>query len=155
MRRYTLEIRGRQFIVDVNEISPNRFEVMVGGKTYDVALAGDEDLPNSAITPAVPPPPVRGALPTVSPALATPRTSPSSEPTRGIDTLTAPMPGVIATIGVKPGDPVTRGQEVVVLDAMKMMNSIKAPRDGVVVEICVTAGQAVGHGDPIVRFRER
>jgi biotin carboxyl carrier protein len=43
---------------------------------------------------------------------------------------------------------------VAVLDAMKMHNLIGAPRAGVVAELCVAAGQAVGHGDPIVRFAE-
>jgi biotin carboxyl carrier protein len=37
---------------------------------------------------------------------------------------------------------------------MKMNNVIRSPRAGTIVEVCVAAGQAVGHGDPIVRFRE-
>jgi len=64
------------------------------------------------------------------------------------------MPGVILDIGVKAGDQVVRGQEVAVLDAMKMHNSIKSPRAGTVREVCASVGQAVGHGDPIIRFEE-
>ena len=52
------------------------------------------------------------------------------------------------------GDLVTRGQQVAVPDAMKMHNLIGAPRAGTIAEVCVAAGQAVGHGDPIVRFAE-
>jgi len=55
---------------------------------------------------------------------------------------------------VKPGDTVVRGQEIALLDAMKMHNSIKSPRAGTVHEVCVTPGQAVGHGDPIIRYEE-
>jgi biotin carboxyl carrier protein len=72
----------------------------------------------------------------------------------GASALTAPMPGVILDVGVKPGDIVDRGQVVAVLEAMKMQNSIKSPRAGTVAEVCVTVGQAVGHGDTIIRFRE-
>jgi biotin carboxyl carrier protein len=64
------------------------------------------------------------------------------------------MPGVILEIAVKPGDTVARGQQVAVLEAMKMNNSIRSPRAGTVAEVCVGAGQAVGHGDAILRFRE-
>jgi biotin carboxyl carrier protein len=62
------------------------------------------------------------------------------------------MPGVILAVSVKAGDTVTRGQEVAVLEAMKMQNSVKSPRDGTIAEVCVAPGQAVGHGDAIVRF---
>ena len=64
------------------------------------------------------------------------------------------MPGVILEMFVKPGDVVQRGQKVAVLDAMKMHNLIGAPTAGTIVEVCVAAGQAVGHGDPIVRFAQ-
>ena len=68
--------------------------------------------------------------------------------------LNAPMPGVILELYVKAGDKVERGQQIAVLDAMKMHNFIGAPRAGIIGEVCVAAGQAVGHGDAIVRFAE-
>ena len=68
--------------------------------------------------------------------------------------LNAPMPGVILEIHVKAGDVVQRGQQIAVLDAMKMHNFIGAPRAGTIGEVCVTPGQAVGHGDAIVRYTE-
>ncbi|SDI07064.1 acetyl-CoA carboxylase biotin carboxyl carrier protein subunit, partial [Propionivibrio dicarboxylicus] len=72
----------------------------------------------------------------------------------GKGALKAPMPGVILEVNVKAGDKVTRGQQVAILDAMKMHNVIGAPRDGVIGEVCVAAGQSVGHGDVIVTFKE-
>jgi biotin carboxyl carrier protein len=68
--------------------------------------------------------------------------------------LTAPMPGVIQAVQVKVGDELKHGQTVVVLEAMKMKNSIKSPRDGVIAEVLVQAGQSVGYGDVLVRFGE-
>ena len=64
------------------------------------------------------------------------------------------MPGVILEVSVKAGDKVKRGQQVAILDAMKMQNVIGAPRDATVSEVCVAAGQSVGHGDVIVTFKE-
>ena len=64
------------------------------------------------------------------------------------------MPGVVLEVSVKAGDTVTRGQQIAILDAMKMHNLIGAPRNGTIAEVCVDAGQTVGHGDVIVTFKE-
>ena len=45
MRRYTLNISDREFVVDVQEIDADNFEVVVGGETYQVNLAGDKTSP--------------------------------------------------------------------------------------------------------------
>jgi biotin carboxyl carrier protein len=160
MRRYTIEIRGREFVIDVQEHGADRFEVVVGGEKYDVALTGDEDLPEATIAPALAT--AGAATPSPAPVRVTRESRPAASaapPARkpaggGASALTAPMPGVILDVGVKPGDTVDRGQVVAVLEAMKMQNSIKSPRAGTIAEVCVTVGQAVGHGDTLIRFRE-
>lgn len=58
-------------------------------------------------------------------------------------TLRAPMPGKIVATPAKPGDTVTKGQPVVVLEAMKMEHALTAPFDGVVGEISVSVGDQV------------
>jgi len=166
MRRYTLDIRGRTFVVDVDEQGGDRFKVVVGEETYDVEIIGDQSLAAASITPSLVPAEPR-ALPDAAPATAPappvpaakreagPRATPKPAPRPaggGAGALVAPMPGVILDVSVKPGDTVTRGQEVAVLEAMKMQNSVKSPRDGTIAEVCVVPGQAVGHGDAIVRF---
>jgi biotin carboxyl carrier protein len=162
MRRYTLEIRGRNFIVDVHQLAPNRFEVVVADESYEVTLTGDENLPAAAITPAFQPARAAGTPRAASAAqVAAPAKSmlTAAIPTAAIATeprtLTAPMPGVILQVDVRPGDSVAHGQQVVILEAMKMKNSIRLPRGGTVVDVCVVAGQAVAHGDPILRYKER
>jgi biotin carboxyl carrier protein len=162
MRRYTLGIGGREFVIDVQEIDADHFEVAVGDQRYEVTLAGDEDLPEATITPAL-------ALPLGSAAPSRPASAPThtraapqgsaAPPARpaargSASALNAPMPGVILELHVKAGDTVVRGQQIAVLDAMKMHNFIGAPRAGTIAEVCVAAGQAVGHGDTIVRFAE-
>ncbi|MFI4976338.1 MAG: biotin carboxylase N-terminal domain-containing protein [Caulobacterales bacterium] len=60
--------------------------------------------------------------------------------------LKAPMPGVIRAVAVGAGDAVTKGQLLVVLEAMKMEHRIVAPQDGVVQETNVAVGEQVGNG---------
>jgi biotin carboxyl carrier protein len=154
VRRYTLNIGGREYVIDVQEQSADRFEVLVGDARYDVALSGDEDLPEATITPGLAP--ARGAAnagaaQAPAPRAVAPPAVRAGSGSAGV--INAPMPGVILEVSVAAGDHVERGQAVAVLEAMKMKNSIKSPRAGTVAEVCVAVGQAVGHGDPIVRFR--
>ena len=160
MRRYTLNIGSREFVVDVQETDFDQFEVSVGGETYAVTLAEDQAVGGVAIAPAAAPvaaapkaaPAAAPAPAAAAPAAAAPKKQPAGGGGKGA--LKAPMPGVILEVNVKAGDKVARGQQVAILDAMKMHNVIGAPRDGVIGEVCVAAGQSVGHGDVIVTFKE-
>jgi biotin carboxyl carrier protein len=166
MRRYTLGLNGREFVIDVQELSADRFDVVVGEQHYEVTLSADEDLGKASIAPGLDaggsaPERVLAPAPRASsPATAAAPAEPAAVKERpahsgaGIGTLVAPMPGAILELHVKAGDVVQRGQQIAVLDAMKMHNIIGAPRAGTIVEICVAAGQTVGHGDPIVRIAE-
>ncbi len=70
--------------------------------------------------------------------------------TSGDATLKAPMPGLVASILVAPGDTVERGQRVAILEAMKMQNDLLAPRAGVIRAVKTAAGQAVNQGQPLL-----
>ena len=138
-RRYRLKVGEREFAIDVQEQTADRYAVSVGGEAYEVTLA--EDANPSAVSIA-PRPTV--ALPPSRPAVTA----------GGKGALTAPMPGVILEVKVKAGDAVERGQPVAVLDAMKMHNTIASPQTGVVAEVLVAAGQTVDHGELILKYRE-
>ncbi len=73
----------------------------------------------------------------------------SSEPTSDMKT-TAPLPGIIVAIKVAVGDTVREGQELAVLEAMKMENSIESPRSGTVRSINVSPGDTVSEGTVIM-----
>jgi biotin carboxyl carrier protein len=62
------------------------------------------------------------------------------------------MPGVVLEVLVAPGAALRRGDPILVLEAMKMRNTIRSPRDAVVLEIAVEPGRSVGPGDPLVRL---
>ncbi len=57
--------------------------------------------------------------------------------------LNAPMPGIVIDIPVVEGQEVARGDNVIILESMKMQNEIKAPRDGTVNRLRVKAGDSV------------
>lgn len=66
-----------------------------------------------------------------------------TRPVSGDGRIKAPIPGLITRVLVEPGQQVTAGQSVVVLEAMKMENEIRAPRSGVVLRVDVQPGQSV------------
>ncbi len=70
----------------------------------------------------------------------------------GADTLSAPMPGAVVEIRVTPGDRVSKGETLVVLEAMKLLQSLPAPVAGVVAEIYCGSGDTVAGGAPLVRI---
>jgi len=68
----------------------------------------------------------------------------------GRQNIGAPMPGKVIRVLVKEGDAVEAGQGLVVVEAMKMQNEMKASRPGKVVEVRVRDGDTVGSGDTLV-----
>jgi propionyl-CoA carboxylase alpha chain len=57
--------------------------------------------------------------------------------------VSAPMPGLLVTVSVKEGDEVKAGDELAVLEAMKMENTLRAERNGVVAKLNFKAGESV------------
>jgi biotin carboxyl carrier protein len=169
MRRYTIAVNGRTWTLDVRELSADRFEVSCGERQLEVRLVDDADLPQASITPEMtaalrapalavaPRPPGQtqsGAAVAPAPAPVPRPPVPNTAAVARSRTLTAPMPGVIVAVEVKPGAQVRRGDVLVTLEAMKMVNSIRAPRDAVVSDIDVAPGQTVAFGDALMRFAE-
>jgi propionyl-CoA carboxylase alpha chain len=99
--------------------------------TYDVAVAGDAvdvDSPRGHVR-----------------LRRVPRFSDPAEHVAS-GSLLAPMPGTVVGVAVAAGDAVRAGQQVLVLEAMKMQHTIAAPTDGVVAEISVGVGEQVAAG---------
>jgi len=75
-----------------------------------------------------------------------------ADPTAG--RLTAPMPGRVVQLLVARGDPVRRGQPLVVVEAMKMEHTIAAPRDGMVEAVRCAAGDLVEEGAELIALAD-
>lgn len=73
-------------------------------------------------------------------------------PSAGSDEMTAPLPGTVIEIFVKSGEQIETGQVILIIEAMKMKNSIRSTRAGKIAEVLVSAGQTVAHKQVLVRF---
>ena len=70
----------------------------------------------------------------------------------GGDALTAPMPGLIKIVAAAPGDAVSAGKTLLVMEAMKMEHRLTAPRDGIVEAVLCTEGAQVAEGAVLLRL---
>ena len=66
---------------------------------------------------------------------------------RGPTEVRAIIPGRVIAVSIVPGDAVVAGQQLLVVEAMKMQNELRAPRDGVVASVAVGTGQTIEVGD--------
>lgn len=143
MKQYRFKINGNQYNVDINSVEGNIASVSVNGTSYQVEL---EDAPAAPVQAV----PVQTSVitPAAAPAQAAPAPKPAASGAG--KPVTSPLPGVIIAVKVNVGDSVKAGQEVAVLEAMKMENSIEAVQDGTVTAIHVVKGDSILEGAAIV-----
>ncbi|MCH2676084.1 MAG: biotin/lipoyl-containing protein [Chloroflexota bacterium] len=138
-----VKVGDNWYEVEVGDLTQSPVQVTVEGETFLVEIEG---LPS--------PPPVRprrGRTQTrgiLEPPPIT-RGSASSAPD---NIIVSPLSGRVISILVRPGESVTAGQEVCVVEAMKMEQSIRATRDGVVKEIMVQPMDSVRTNDPLIEL---
>lgn len=151
MRRYTIAVNNQPFEIEVKELATNQFRVVVDDRAFEVALVGEEDVPEAIIRPEILPLPAPAARPAPAPAAPLPLPQSASA---GPAQVKAPMPGVIIEVAATPGQHVRRGQPLLVLEAMKMKNPIRASHDAVVARVLVQPGQSVNFDDLLLVFQE-
>ena len=119
-----------------------RFNVTVNGVAYDVTveeIGGAVAAAPVAVPVAAPAPAAAPAAPVAAPAAAP--TAPAGA--AGAVAVKAPLQGTVMKVLVKPGDKVTKGSPVCVIEALKMENDVPAPADGVVASVNVKSGDSV------------
>jgi len=132
MRQFRISVDGVSYEVTVEELEPDS-----KGKT--------EPKPETVVAT-----PVSGTATTTtaqSPPRATP---PAASAQPGSGDVVSPMAGTVIEVKVNAGQTVKRGEEVLVLEAMKMESVLVAPIDGRVQNIAVTAGQSVQEGQTLL-----
>jgi biotin carboxyl carrier protein len=72
-----------------------------------------------------------------------------------LDVLKAPMPGLVVRVPIKPGDAVSAGTGLVVLEAMKMENELTAPGPAIIKAVRVAPGEAVEKGQVLLEFESQ
>ena len=131
------------------------YQVNINGKTYTVEIPNLHERPVRAIVDGEVisvdvPTPSAGAAPGFAPMIAAPASASSPTPTGEPGEVRAPLPGTVVEINVAPGDNVTKGQVLCVLEAMKMNNPIQATHAGTVRRIMISVGQQVQHDAPLM-----
>ena len=143
MKDYSLKINGQNYDVSIDEVNESSTvaHVTVNGTAYEVEIAG---APGGATSkPQVAPAPKEANSAQMKPATAAaaPRVAPAA--TAGAAAVKCPLPGTVVAVKVAVGDSVSVGQTLVVLEAMKMENSITTDYAGTVKRILVGPGQTV------------
>ena len=135
--KYKVRISDRSYEVEIEDIHARPIIAHVDGQEFEVQpesagkLLVQEEATESKSVVAVPQPAVQ---------------------TGSGNEMTAPLPGTIIEIFVKAGDEIEAGKVVLVIEAMKMKNSIRTTRGGKVAEVLVSPGQTVAHKQALVRF---
>ena len=141
MQKLNFNINGKHYEATITEVEHNVAEVELNGKKYTIDVERSEAV---ASIPTI-------ATPKAAPAAAAPAAAPAApKAAAGANSITAPLPGSVVSISVKAGDAVKAGQQLAVIEAMKMENEILAPADGTVAAVHVSAGQAVQQGDALI-----
>ena len=118
---YSVLLNGASYEIRLIE-TPQGMSAEVGGRRFSVEVRDPRDSSRSA----------RAALGS------------------GRQNIAAPMPGKVIRVLVNVGDAVDAGAGLVVVEAMKMQNEMKASRPGRVIEVRASAGETVGAGDTLV-----
>jgi biotin carboxyl carrier protein len=141
MKSFKFKIDGKTYEVSVEEKEANRAEVQLNGKTISVEIEGEE-IPVKR--------PVVVKKKTATAPAAQPAAQSAPKPAGGINSIKAPIPGVIFKIEVSAGQSVKKGDVLLIMESMKMENNILANRDGVVKAVYVNLGETVLQGNPLV-----
>ena len=135
--KYVVKVAGKEYEVEIEDIHSRPIIARVDGQEFAV---DPEEGPRLAIQKEA------SELKSVELSKNTSGLSASA------NELTAPLPGTVIEVFVKAGDQIETGQVVLIIEAMKMKNSIRSTRAGKITEVLVSAGQTVAHKQPLVKF---
>ena len=141
MKKYKFTINDTNYSVEIGSVEDQAIELSVNGTPYTVLM--DKEIKQQK-TPKL----VR--------SVAVPSTDQSAQVKSSVKTGTikSPLPGTILEVFVKPGDKVSVGQRVLLLEAMKMENNIESDKAGTVTEVKISKGDAVMEGDVLIVIGE-
>ncbi|MCF8227217.1 MAG: biotin/lipoyl-binding protein [Bacteroidales bacterium] len=139
MKQFKFTIHGNEYTVDIVGFEDNIAHMEVNGTPYEVEV--HKKIQTSKTPRVITPPAKQPSKPGIDK-----RERGDAHP------ITAPLPGNIIEIRVKPGDIIQKGQLLLVMEAMKMENQVLADRKGVVESIPVNTGDAVLQGDVLIQI---
>ncbi len=143
--KYSVTVAGKTYRVEIENLNTRPILAKVDGEVFEVSP--EESRPEEARWPEG-----GGEKPSAAKSPIKTEAGPGS----GLsgNTLFAPLPGNVTEVFVKAGEQVKTGQVVLVIEAMKMKNSIRSTRGGKVAEVLVSAGQTVAHRQALINFAD-
>ncbi len=135
--KYTVRVADKSYEVKIEDIHARPIVAHVDGESFEVYPENGQKTEASKEAKEI----LSNELP-----------KSSASQVGNVSELTAPLPGTIVEIFVKAGDEVEIGNIVLVIEAMKMKNSIRSTRTGKVTEVLVSTGETVAHKQALVRF---
>ncbi len=145
-KEFKLEINGKDYSVTINKFTAQDAEVTVNGNTYNIDI---KDLGIEQVSDIKP----QYAQSVISSPVSTSENKPKLHRPKSLtnpSAITAPLPGLIQKIFVKVGDEVKSGQNILIMEAMKMENEIQSKSDGIIKEIKYKEGESVEEGEVLV-----
>jgi len=141
--KYRVKVEEQWFEVEINDLTARPVIAYVEGEPFEIwpESSGTANQPARQLSVSAPPPTPK---PRTQAATITDQNS--------LKLVRAPIPGVIVSIAVQPPAEVAVGQELCVLEAMKMRNSIRATRNGEIIKVNISPGQHVRHNDVLMEF---
>lgn len=144
MKEYKLTINDNSYTVVIKDVTDDAVLAEVNGTQHVIYIDTIENLTQITEDTTAQPVAASPAAPAPAPA------KPTAKPAVGIGTILTPIPGQVLSISVSVGEQVRSGQKLLVLEAMKLENSITATMDGTVGEILVKEGDVVNQGQTLI-----
>jgi biotin carboxyl carrier protein len=150
--KYKISVGEKKFEVEIGVIEDGLAQVTVNDEAYEVNIENFAEVTGERAITQSRPASVPTRTETPEPVVSTPpkAATPASAPAAGSGAVVAPISGLILEVKVNVGDTVIIGQEVAVVEAMKMENSISSDISGTVIEIRVQSGAQVSTGDVLM-----
>lgn len=139
--KYNVTVGEKTYEVEIDDINQHPVIARVDGEVFRVLVERGE---NPAAARAAAPADLTAKKAVVASVPSSLQNAPNA--------LVSPLPGTVIEIFIKPGEQVESGQVVLIVEAMKMKNSIRSVRSGVVKNVLVSAGQTVAHKQPLLEF---
>jgi acetyl/propionyl-CoA carboxylase alpha subunit len=141
-------INGKPHAVDIHSEDSNKFHMLLENKSYSIEVVNnDSSEPIIKVNGKVYRPKVKTET-----DLLLERLGMNVKTKKEIKELKAPMPGLVVEYRVAPGDTVKEGDPLVVLEAMKMENILKAPGEAIVKSLAQEKGNAIDKNAILITF---
>ena len=141
-----VKIQNKTYEVKIGDIHARPIQATVDGETFEV-WPEEMTLPSEGYQPP-------SSTSADKPVKQVSIEEPTSSAVDKIKQVKAPIPGVIISITVREGEKVAYGQELCVLEAMKMKNAIRSGRSGTIARVMVKEGDSVLHSQILMEYAD-